>query len=66
VNIDIDIVADIQKIGMIRTSGRMDHGRIVKKIFESKKVRRRRMEKPKWKWLEDVEKYLWEMEVKRW
>jgi hypothetical protein len=32
---DLDIVADIEKIGMYRTMVRTDHGRVVKKIFES-------------------------------
>ena len=40
----------------------MDQGRTVKKIFESKPegtIRR-------FRWLEGVEKDLWEMQVKRW
>jgi hypothetical protein len=45
----------------------MDYGRVVKKIFESKpKGRRRRMGRPRLRWLEDAEKDLWEMKVKRW
>jgi hypothetical protein len=45
----------------------MDHGRVVKKIFESKlEGRRRRMGRPRLRWLQDVEKDLWEMKFKRW
>ena len=45
---------------------RMDQGRTVKKIFQSKPERSRRMGRPRLRWLEDVEKDLWEMKVKRW
>jgi hypothetical protein len=34
----------------------MDQGRIVKKIFESKQEGRRRVGKPRLRWLEDVAK----------
>jgi len=43
----------------------MDHGMLDKKIFESTLEGRRRMGGPRLKWLEDVEKYLQDMEVKR-
>jgi hypothetical protein len=39
---------------------------VVKKIFESKPEGRRRMGRPRLRWLEDAEKSLWEMKVKRW
>ena len=44
----------------------MDHGRVVKKIFESKPEGRRRMRRHRLRWLEDIEKDLREMKVKRW
>jgi len=45
----------------------MNQGRTIKKIFESKpKGRRRRRGRPWLRWLEDVEKGLREMKVKRW
>ena len=47
----------------------MDQGRAVKKIFESKTEGtegRRRMGRPRLRWLEDVEKDLQEMRLKRW
>jgi hypothetical protein len=46
---------------------RMDNEREVKKIFESKpRGRRRRKGRPRLRWVEDVEKDLQEMNVKRW
>jgi len=44
----------------------MDQGRAFNKIFESKPEVSRRGGRPRLKWLEDVEKDLWEMKVKRW
>jgi hypothetical protein len=44
----------------------MDRGRTVKRIFESKTKGSRRREGPKLRWLEDVEKDLHEMKVRRW
>jgi hypothetical protein len=45
----------------------MDHGRVVKEIFDSKpEGRRRRMGRPRSRWLEDAAKDLREMQVKRW
>ena len=44
---------------------RMDQGRIVKKIFGSKSEGSKRSGRPWLRWMEDVEKYLREMEVKR-
>jgi hypothetical protein len=44
----------------------MSQGRIVKKIFESKPERCRRRGSPRMRRLEDVEKNLREVKVKRW
>jgi hypothetical protein len=44
---------------------RINKGRTVKKIFESKLEESRRG-KPRLRWLEDVEKDLREMRLKRW
>jgi hypothetical protein len=64
---DFDRVAVITKkrLGWIGHLVRMDHGRIVLKIFKTKREGRRRMERPRLRWLEDVAKDLWEMKVKR-
>jgi len=43
----------------------MDQGRAVKKVFESQPEESRRMGRPRLRWLEDVEKDLREMKVKR-
>ena len=42
----------------------MDHGRTVKKIFESKPKGSRRRGRPRLRWLDDVEKDLREMKVR--
>jgi len=70
---DLDIAADIQKKRMewIGDPVRMNYGRVVKKIFDSKpkgrsRRRRRRPPPPRLRWLVDVEKDLWETKVKRW
>jgi len=44
----------------------VDQGRAVKEIFESKAEGSRRRVRPRMRWMEDVEKDLWEMNVKRW
>ena len=44
----------------------MDQGRTVKKVFESKQEGKRRRGRPRWRWLEDLEKDLREMRVRRW
>jgi len=44
---------------------RMDQGRRVKKIFESKPKGNRRMGRPRLRWLADGQKDLREMKVKR-
>ena len=64
---DSDIVADIKKkrFDWIRHLVRMDHGWLVKKISESK-LERRRIRRSKLKSLEDIEKALRKMKVKRW
>ena len=43
----------------------MDQARIVKKIFESKPEGSRRRVSPRMRWLEDVQKNLRQMKVKR-
>ena len=43
---------------------RMDRGRAVKKVSKSKTEGRRRMERPRFRWLQDVGKGLWKIEVK--
>jgi hypothetical protein len=44
----------------------MDHGRVVKKISESKPEGRIKMERLRGRWLEDVENDPLEMKVKVW
>jgi hypothetical protein len=65
---DLDTAADIKK-GRLECIGhlvRMAHGRVVKKIFESKLEGTRRKGRPRMRWVEAAEKNLWEMKVKRW
>ena len=65
---DLDTVADITE-KILEWMGhivRMDHGRLVKKMFESKPEVRRRMGRPRMRWLEDVERDLRERKVERW
>jgi hypothetical protein len=45
---------------------RMDQGRTVIEVFESKAEESRRRVRPRLRWLEDVEKDLQETKVKRW
>jgi len=65
---DLDTVADITKKSLDWTEHvvRLDRGRLVKKIFERKPEGRRRMGRPRMKWLENVERDLREMKVERW
>ena len=42
----------------------MVHGRTVKGVFESELEGGRRMGRSRLRWLEDVEKNVWDMEVK--
>jgi hypothetical protein len=44
----------------------MDQGRAVKEVFERKTEGSRKMGRPRLRWLEDVEKNVREMKVKRW
>ena len=44
----------------------MDHGMLVKKIFESKPEGGRRMEGPRFRWLQDVEQDLGGINIRRW
>jgi len=45
---------------------RLDHGRLVKKMFQSKPEGRRRMGRPRMRLLEDVERDLRERKVEIW
>jgi hypothetical protein len=65
---EFDVAADITKkrLEWIGHLVRMDHGRAVKKIFDSKLEGRRKMGRPRSRWLEDAAKDLCEMQVKRW
>jgi hypothetical protein len=56
----------MDKLEWIGHQVRTDHGRVVKRIFESKLKGRKRMEKPRLRWLEDFEKDLRAMKDKRW
>jgi hypothetical protein len=64
---DLDTVARIKKkrLEWIGHWVRMDKGRAVEKIFESKSEGIRRIRRPRLRWLEDVEKNLWETKVTR-
>jgi len=61
------MVADVKekRLEWIGHVVRMDQGKIVKKIFESKPQGSRRRGRPTIRWLEDVEKDVREMKVKR-
>jgi len=65
---ELDIVADIKKkrLKWIVHVVRIDQGRTVKKIFGCKLDVRRQRGRLGLRWLEDTEKDLWEMKVKRW
>ena len=64
----MDIVADDKKkrLEWVGHVVRMDRGRTVKKIFGSKLDVRRLRGRLGLRWLEDVEKDLWLLKVKRW
>ena len=65
---DLHIVANIKKkrLEWIGHVVRMDQGRTVKKIFESKLEVSRRRGRPRLRWLEDVQKELHDTKFKRW
>ena len=65
---DLDIVADVKnkRLEWIGHVERMDEVGTVKEIFECKTGGSRRIGRPRLRWLEDVEKVLLEMQVKRW
>ena len=44
---------------------RTDQGRSAKKSFEGETEGSRRQGRPRLRWLEDIEKNLWEIKVKR-
>ena len=64
---DLNIITNIKKkkLEWIDHVVRMDQGRTVKKILESKPEESRRRENPRLRWLED-EKDMWETKVRRW
>jgi len=63
---DLDNAADIKRNWNGLDMVRLGKGRTVKNIFKSKPEGNRRMGRPRLRWLQDVEKYLQEMKVKRW
>ena len=65
---DADLVAGIEekRLEWIGHVARMDRGRTVKKIFDSKTEGSIKRGRPKLRYLEDVEKDLREMNVNRW
>jgi hypothetical protein len=64
----LNVVTDIKKkkLEWIEHVVRMDQGRTVTQIFESKPEESRRRGSPRLRWLEDEEKNLWETKVRRW
>jgi hypothetical protein len=62
------MVADIRKkrLEWIGNVARIDRGRTVKKVFLSKPEESRRRGRPRLRWVENAEKDVWEMKVKRW
>jgi hypothetical protein len=65
---ELDIVAGIKRkrLEWVGHAARMGQGRTVKKGFESKPEGSRRSGSPRLGWLENVEKDLSEMRIKRW
>lgn len=65
---DLDTVADIteKSLGWMGHVVTLDHGRLVKKMFEIKLEGRRGTGRPRMRWLEDVESDLRERKVERW
>ena len=64
---NLDMVADIKKkrFEWMGHVARMDQGRTVKEVFESKAEGSRRRVRPRMRWMEDVEKDLRGMKVER-
>jgi hypothetical protein len=63
-----DLVADInrKRLEWLGHVIRMDQRRVVKKIFDSEPEGRRKVGRPRLRWLDDVENDLRVMKVKRW
>jgi hypothetical protein len=63
-----NIVAEIRsrRIVWLGHLIRMDHGQMVKQLFDEKQGGRRRTGRPRLRWLDDVEAYLRTMGTKRW
>jgi hypothetical protein len=52
----LDSIADVyKKLKWIKHSVIIDHGKVVKQIFESKQVGRRKIARPRFRWFEDAE-----------
>jgi hypothetical protein len=64
----LDLVADINRkqLEWLGHVTRMDQRKVVKKIFESKPEGRRKVGRPRFRWLDDVKNDLRVMKVKRW
>jgi hypothetical protein len=64
---NLDLLGDIKKqiLAWIGHLVRVDQGRTDKKIFQSNPEGSRRRERPRFRWLEDVEKDFLLMKVKR-
>jgi hypothetical protein len=62
-----DLVVDIKgkRLEWLGHMTRMDQRRVVKKIFENKPEGRRKVGRPRWRWLHDVENNLRVMKVKK-
>jgi hypothetical protein len=63
-----DLVADIKskQLEWLGHVIRMDQRRVVKKIFDSKPERRRKVGRLRLRWLDDVENDLRVMKIKKW
>ena len=63
---NLGVLGDL-KIKILEWTGhvvRMDRGRAVKEIIESKPEARRILGRPRFRWLQDAGKDLWKIEVK--
>jgi hypothetical protein len=64
----IEIIGDIKskRLGWLGHVVRMEDNRMVKRIFEGHPSGRRKTDRPRKRWLDDVEEDLRLMKVKRW
>jgi hypothetical protein len=63
---DIVSVIKVRRLEWLGHGTRMNKARIVKKIFEEKLGGRREVERPRLRWIDDVEDDLRNMGIKRW